>query len=205
MSEHQTWTPPNPGKGAILRDGSVVTWNYNGHLDDAIHAEVLHGMGIPISDTTFTFYIEPDSTVYAMDEEASFEDMERLRGLGLDVQTLEPEEAWEFEAAWRTASSKHLLNWTGGTEGKGIVGEYGTVHTWDDDEYDLHDDYLRDAGLWPKDERAYTRFLINHDGRVNNSGLGVLPPTVVSRITEADPHLYYTPHTLPNDWEFSDE
>jgi hypothetical protein len=34
------------------------------------------------------------------------------------------------------------LNWEPGRAGKGVVDQEGNVHTWDDDDYEVHHDYI---------------------------------------------------------------
>lgn len=190
------WTPGMPGKGAVMNDGTILTWNYNGDLNDAVHLDVITEAGWRFSDSLFNFYIEPDATVHAMEGEVDPYAAHLLSEEGFNVETPIYDENTDWTASVSAPERFHKLNWSPGGEGKGVVGEDGRVHTWDSDEWDTHEPYLQQSGEWPEDEdgnrdvEVEGYFAIEPNGQVYNAGLGGLAPGHVSMIEEADPHLF---------------
>jgi hypothetical protein len=97
-----------------------------------------------------------------------------------------------------TEYDDHVLNWQEGDYGKGVVDRSGNVHTWNDDEFGLHRDYLDHAGL----DNALGYFTIYPDGAIHPAGADNLDIHMADVIVEADPRHY---HDLdqPHDWNFS--
>jgi hypothetical protein len=96
----------------------------------------------------------------------------------------------------------NLLNWQEGEEGKGIVDSQGHVHTWNEDDYAVHRDYL-DANqhlgrplsyfyIFPDGTTEITFPSKRYDGRQAHD-------TMMGRITDADPHL----HEGGGTWNFT--
>lgn len=97
-----------------------------------------------------------------------------------------------------TEYNDNILNWQEGHEGKGIIDRNGFVHTWTDDEFGLHRDYIEHAGL----DQALAYFVIAPDGRVDPAGAEPLGVNMADIITEVDPRLYHD-FDQPHDWNFS--
>lgn len=93
------------------------------------------------------------------------------------------------------------LDWQPGEYGKGIVDQDGHIHTWNEDDYETHHDYLQthpDSGS-PK---AY--FYIDPEGTVDVSmpSIGYDPQgyhLMMEYITDADPHFKAA---TKNTWSF---
>lgn len=180
-----SWTPGTPGKGAVFNDGTLMTWNYNGDMEDAIHSDVIYRAGLPWDQVLFTFYIEPDATVYSMEGEVDPFAHQVLTDAGFNVQA----EIYDENADW-TASvhiASNVLNWQEGEYGRGLIADDGTVHTFDAEEYYNHADYEKRKGL-----RGEVYFGIQPDGEVLHANLGELPLWAIDVIEDADSHLHVT-------------
>jgi hypothetical protein len=95
-----------------------------------------------------------------------------------------------------------VLNWQPGENGKGIVDQDGHVHTWNEEDYEVHGDYLR---AFPE-LQALAYFYITPKGEVDvtmpsrHYGEADKHHAMTELICEADPHLYPDPN--PGDWDF---
>lgn len=93
---------------------------------------------------------------------------------------------------------EHSLDWQPGRTGKGLVDQYGAVHTFDNDEYPMHSDYEAQHNFWGM-PRCY--FYINEHGDVTPmpGHLDVEDELGENKdaIEEADPNL----HVLPSSWQ----
>lgn len=180
--DERNWTPGHPGKGALIKNGDVITWNYSGDMDDAQHWDVLEGMGYDYYDSLFNFYIEPDGVVQSMEGEVNADTVAQLERAGLDVRDLSVH-TWE---GWTSKTASNLLNWDEGQYGRGIVTEDRTVHTFDSEEYYNHADYEIAHGL----NNVVCRFGIQPDGTVLNADVLDIHPIIAEIIEEADPRLH---------------
>jgi hypothetical protein len=181
------WTPGNPGSGIMDEHDNIHTWNreYDPDADEYFphHAEYVERAGIAPPGSGFL--IDPEGGVNQWP--ASFPDMEapnqRELAKAFEVDPrLRPTQTWHLGS-----DSGDMLNWDEGQYGKGIIDRDGHVYTWDAEEYEVHDHFLREHP-----EIMPMRYLdIEPDGRVVDSGLGE-PLTEIDEevLREADPRLY---------------
>jgi hypothetical protein len=92
------------------------------------------------------------------------------------------------------------INWQPGEQGKGIVDEDGNVHAWNDEDYELHRDYIDEH---PDVGSPRGHFYIGPDGAIDVSypSAGYDIPghdLAMEHICEADPHF----HAGKADWTF---
>jgi hypothetical protein len=99
---------------------------------------------------------------------------------------------WHF-GALQPNEEGHVLNWEEGWTGKGLLLADGTLHTWNDDDYEYHNDYaIENIGVGPglEDTLGGAHYLyISPQGKVSTSW-GTLGAQEEERLREADPRLY---------------
>lgn len=102
--------------------------------------------------------------------------------------------------SWKFGSDEgDILNWDEGQEGKGIIDRNGHVYTWDNEDYEVHSDFLKEH----PDIVPMRYFWIEPDGRAYGSGLGdELDNQDEEVLREADPRLYVN-RDLDNTWNFA--
>jgi hypothetical protein len=93
------------------------------------------------------------------------------------------------------------ITWQPGESGKGIVDQNGDVHVWNDDDYELHRDYI---DTHPDVQHGEAYFYVEPDG-----GISLTMPNkaydgqqryeaMLDIILEADPYF----HEVKDDWRF---
>lgn len=93
------------------------------------------------------------------------------------------------------------LDWEPGVEGKGLVDEHGNLHTWNEDEYETHNDYILNHNQEVGSPKGY--FYIDPDGSVDVSHPSALyDPHGNHLMSEyiCDVHPNFKP--TKNGWEF---
>jgi len=96
-----------------------------------------------------------------------------------------------------------MHNWEPGNYGKGITDQNGVVHTWNEDEYPFHHNYIS-AHPQVGDPRAF--FYIAPEGNVRTTypNRRYDDPHVcdaeMANILKVDPH--FTEHQPSSDWDF---
>lgn len=106
-----------------------------------------------------------------------------------------PDADWNFVAS---TEDSHVLNWDEGNEGKGLIFDDGRVHTWNEDDYPVHDEYLDDHPELP----TPTHYLYISPGGKCNTAWGSLGPVETELLSEAHPTLHADVEHGHATWEF---
>ncbi len=94
-----------------------------------------------------------------------------------------------------------VLNWDEGQEGKGVIDNRGNVHTFDQEEYELHRDYMDQHEI----HNAQYCFYITPKGEIESFDGTWDPSTAgfVEQIQEADPRLHAPGEKNYTPWRFN--
>lgn len=161
------------GKGILKPDGFKIYWDVDA-TGAPHHQQVEQALGVRSHDC---LTVNEDGT-----EDSHNEQMAAIN-----------QGDWKFGAG-----PAHSLNWDEGEPGKGVLFPDGSLHTWNQDEYYTHGDYLSEKGL----NGVVSSFLyIERSGSVHDMGDPV-PGKHHAAITTADPRLHF-PKEHGSDWQFA--
>src|SRR4051812_12928535 len=95
-----------------------------------------------------------------------------------------------------------VIDWQPGENGKGIVDQDGNVHAWNDENYELHRDYIDTS---PNVLHANAYFYINQDGTIEITMPNPIydgrerHDLMMKHILDADPEFH---EATGSDWNF---
>ena len=195
LSNDLDWVPNTPGKGMVLTSGEVYTWSDSGNPNvDLMHIQYAREHGINANEIMSVFYIDPDGGIRAWGGDTIPQNVRQIIGEA-DPRLNVGSESWKFT----NLDSTDLLDWEEGNEGKGLIARDGSIYTWNDEDFDVHAQFLEQHP-----EIVPQHYLIIHeDGKVESAGLGEpLDQIAEDRLSDADPRLYVD-HSEANTWNFA--
>jgi hypothetical protein len=181
------WRPGKSGKGIVAPDGTIHTWQTD-QYESPHHNEVIQDLGYTRGPIPMTFEITPMGEWDSWTNRIG--DLKQALAQGRPDLTYagDSRDGWDFTASMDDEEdTNHKLNWEPGQDGKGMLLPDGSVHTWHNDDYEVHNDYIADHPDLDVGGAHYV--YISPEGKCSTAW-GTLGPEHEDRLREADPRLY---------------